>query len=65
MKPASTTIKWATIAGSATTVLWGLVDTFSDVEPSAMLISGSTAFAASLVGKLVKERRYSMTLNPK
>ena len=63
MKPASTTIKWATVAGTGTTLLWGLIDTFTTIEPSAMLISGSTAFAASLVGKLVTERRYHMTLN--
>jgi len=30
-----------------------------------MLVSGSTAFAAALVGKLVKEKRYTMQLNPK
>lgn len=65
MKPASSTIKWATVAGTGTTVMWGLLDTFSTIEPSAMLISGSTAFAASLVGKLVTEKRYTMTLNPK
>lgn len=63
MKPSTSTIKWATVAGSATTLLWGLVDTFTAISPSAMVVAGSTAFAASLVGKLVPEKRYTMTLN--
>ena len=62
MKPASTTITWAAIAGTGMTVLWGLAESFSSFEPSAMLVSGSTALAAALVGKLVKEKRYTMEL---
>lgn len=55
MNRPSSTITFATLAGTATTVAWGLVDTFTDVEPSAMLISGSTALAAGLVGYYKKE----------
>jgi hypothetical protein len=38
------------------TVVWGIVETFTTIEPSAQLVAGSTAFASALVGKLVKER---------
>jgi hypothetical protein len=33
-----------------------MVDTFTEVEPTAGLISVSTALASGVVGKLVKER---------
>lgn len=55
MNKPSSTITAATLAGMATTVVWQLVATFSDVEPTAGLISGSTVFVSSLVGYLKKE----------
>lgn len=60
--PASTTITWASLAGLGSTFFWGMIDTFTEVEPSATLVSGSTAFFAALVGKLVTEKRYDMKL---
>ena len=63
MKPPSTTITWATLAGFSAAGAWEAVATFSDVEPTAGLIAGSTALASGIVGKLVKEKRYTMTLN--
>lgn len=65
MKPPSTTITWATLAGTGVTGSWGLLETFTSIEPSSMLVGGTVAFASGLVGKLVKEKRYSMTLNEK
>lgn len=65
MKPASTTITWASLAGFGTTAVWGLVETFSAIEPSAMLVGATVSLAAGVVGKLVKEQRYTMTLNQK
>lgn len=64
MKPASTTITWATLAGMMAAMVWELVATFTEVEPSAGLIAGSTALVSGIVGKLVKEKRYTMTLKP-
>jgi len=64
MKPASTTITWATISGMSAAMCWELVDTFTAFEPTAGLIAGSTAVVGGIVGKLVKEKRYTMTLNP-
>ena len=55
MNKPSSTITAATVAASGSTVIWGLVETFTTVEPSAMLVSGSTAFAAALAGYLIKE----------
>lgn len=52
----SSTITAATLAAGGMTVVWGLVETFTTIEPSAMLVSGSTAFAAMLVGYLKKEK---------
>ena len=63
MKPASTTITWAFLAGVGASILWELLDTFTDIEPTLGLVSGSAIFISSLVGKLVKEKRYTMTLN--
>ncbi len=60
-RPASSTIKWATVAGSGMTGFWGLVETFTSIEPSSMVVGGTVAFAAGLVGKLVPEKRYKMT----
>lgn len=65
MKPASTTITWAFLAGLAAAMGWEAVDTFTAFAPTAGLVSGSTAFVSGLVGKLVKEKRYTMTLNGK
>lgn len=63
MKPASTTITWATLAGFGAAAIWELVATFTDISPTAGLIAGTTALASGVVGKLVKEKRYTMTLN--
>ena len=63
MKPPSTTITWATLAGFGASIVWGLVDTFTDFEPSLGLVGASVSLAAGVVGKLVKEKRYTMTLN--
>lgn len=62
MKMPSTTITWAFLAGIAAAICWELVDTFTEFEPTMGLISGSTAFASGLVGKLVTEKRYKMTV---
>lgn len=37
-------------------VMWEVLMTFSTIEPSAGLISGSTALAAAIVGYKTKER---------
>ncbi len=63
MKPASTTITWATLAGFGAAAIWELIATFTAIAPTAGLIAGSTALASGVVGKLVKEKRYTMTLN--
>jgi len=63
MKPPSTTITWATLAGFAAAGVWEAVATFTDISPTAGLIAGSTALASGIVGKLVTEKRYTMTLN--
>jgi hypothetical protein len=47
------------------TSFWGMIDTFTSVEPSSMLVGGTVSLAAGIVGKMVKEKRYTMTLNPK
>jgi len=65
MKPPSTTITWAFLAGIGAAIIWEIVGTFTAFNPTPGLISGSTAFASGLVGKLVTEKRYTMTLNPK
>ncbi|MCH7764578.1 MAG: hypothetical protein IIB95_12720 [Candidatus Marinimicrobia bacterium] len=60
--PASSTITWATLAGFGASFVWGLVDTFTDVEPSLGLVGASVALASGIVGKLVTEKQYKMTL---
>ncbi len=65
MKPASSTITWATLAGFGAAGVWEIVATFTAISPTAGLISGSTALVAGVVGKLVPERQYTMTLNEK
>ena len=52
----SSTITAATLAGMFVTVLWQLVATFTDVQPTPGLISGSTVFASALVGYMKKEK---------
>lgn len=56
MNKPSSTITAATLAGMAAAVVWELVATFTEVEPTAGLISGSTALAAGFVGYLKRER---------
>ena len=60
MKAPSSTITWATLAGFAMAAIWGLVDTFTDLEPSLGLVGASVSLAAGIVGTLVPERRYKM-----
>jgi len=60
LKAPSSTVTWSTLAGFAAAGIWEAVATFSDVDPTAGLIAGSTALAAGVVGKLVPERRYKM-----
>ena len=63
--PPSTTITWATLSGMAAALCWEGVATFTDFDPTAGLVGGSSVFVAGIVGKLVKEKRYKMTLNEK
>ena len=56
MNKPSSTITAATLAGMAAALVWELVATFTEIEPSAGLISGSTVFISSLVGYLKKEK---------
>lgn len=60
MKAPSTTITWAFMAGVGAAVIWELVSTFTAFNPTPGLISGSTALASGIVGKLVTEKRYKM-----
>ena len=55
MNKPSSTITAATLAGMFVTVVWQLMATFTDVQPTPGLISGSTVFASSLVGYLKRE----------
>lgn len=52
----STTITWAFLAGVAAAVCWEGVSTFTSFTATPGLISGSTALASGIVGKLVKEK---------
>ena len=63
--PASTTITWATIAGLGAAFIWEMIDTFTDIEPSLGAVGVSVSLVSGIVGKLVKEKRYKMTLNSK
>lgn len=54
-KPSST-ITAATIAGMGAAVVWELVATFTQVEPTAGLIAGSTALASAIAGYYKKEK---------
>ena len=55
MNKPSSTITAAALAASALTLIWGLVDTFTDVTVGAMLVSASTAFVAAAFGYAKKE----------
>jgi hypothetical protein len=61
MEMPSTTTTWATIAGLLVGSMWGMLDTFTDLELAAGMVGTTTALASGIVGKLVKERRYVMT----
>lgn len=54
----STTITWAFLAGVGAAVCWEAVTTFTAFTATPGLISGSTALASGIVGKLVKEKVY-------
>lgn len=56
MNKPSSTITAATLAGMFVTVVWQLVATFTDVQPTPGLISGSTVFASALVGYFKREK---------
>jgi len=56
MNRPSSTITAATIAGMGAALVWELVATFTNVEPTAGLIAGSTVFVSSLVGYFKRER---------
>ena len=51
----SSTITAAALAGMGTTVVWGLVATFTEFKIDPMLISGSTTFVAGLFCYIKKE----------
>ncbi len=55
MNKPSSTITAATLAASAVTLVWMLVDSFSALSVSAGVVSGSTAFVAALFGYFRKE----------
>ena len=57
----SSTITWAALAGFGMTGVWGMIETFTSIEPSAMVVGATVSLAAGIVGKLVPERRYKMT----
>ena len=65
MKPASSTITWAFLSGGAAAFIWEMIDTFTDIEPSLGVVGVSVSLVSGIVGKLVPEKRYTMTLNPK
>lgn len=56
MNKPSSTITAATLAGSAMTVVWGLVGTFTTASPTPMLVAGSVALASGLVGYFTPEK---------
>jgi hypothetical protein len=55
MNKPSSTITAATLAGMGIALVWELVGTFTEIEPSAGLISASTVFVSALVGYFKKE----------
>lgn len=56
MNRPSSTITFATLAGMGASMIWELVDTFTEVEPTLGLVSGSAIFVASVVGYFKKEK---------
>ena len=56
MNKPSSTISAATLAGMGASITWELVDTFTQVEPTMGLVSGSAVFVAALAGYFKKER---------
>lgn len=56
MNKPSSTITAATLAGMGAALLWELLATFTNIEPTAGLIAGSTVFISSLFGYLKKEK---------
>lgn len=55
MNRPSSTITAAALAAAALTFVWGLVDTFTTIQVSAMLVSASTALVAAIFGYFRKE----------
>ena len=55
MNKPSSTITAASLAGAGVTLLWLMVDNFTDLSVSAGLISGSSGFVMALIGYLKKE----------
>lgn len=56
MNKPSSTITAATLAGMGATIIWELLATFTDVEPTAGLIAGTTVFVSSFFGFIKKEK---------
>ena len=55
MNRPSSTITFATLAGMGASIIWELVDTFTQVEPTMGLVSGSAIFVAALAGYFKRE----------
>ena len=55
MNRPSSTITAATLAGMGMALVWELVGTFTNINPTPGLISASTVFVSSLVGFYKKE----------
>lgn len=55
MNKPSSTIQAATLAGMATSVVWELIATFTEVTLSAGLIAASVALVSGAVGYFKKE----------
>jgi len=55
MNKPSSTIQAATLAGMAAALVWELVATFTGINPTPGLVSGSTALVAGLVGYWKRE----------
>ena len=55
MNRPSSTITAATLAGLGMTVFWGLVTSFTNINPDPTLVSGSVALIGGLAGYFRKE----------
>lgn len=55
MNRPSSTITAATLAATGVTLIWALVDNFTALSVSAVVVSGSTAFVAAFFGYFQKE----------